>query len=425
MEKLLSRRSAVTLLSVIEMLERFSYFGMRSLLVMYVVDSQAFALDNQEAFDYYSIFALLIAVVPLPTGIITDFLLKQNRAVVIGGIVAAAGYLLLIFEDPLVFVIGLLAIIVGTSLVRPNLAVLLGRLFDKRERRRDVAFTGYYLMINLGAFLGAFLLGYFQEELGWPVVFGLAGGVTLLYLLIFYFVKEQLPIIEQNLEEVPVTKSYEQVLDAPDIVQQPSVGKSISFILLFTALVALFWGIYQMVSSAYTQFVVQNAPFEFFGVEIPQSITYSLPSFFSMPVMLILFLIWSTGKMGSSYTKFIYAMFLISVAAFLASFMSALSIAISPVPVVTSFMIILALAETLIAPIAQSYLTRLSDVRYSSTIFGAYLLLLYLGSKAVTLLLNVDSVNQWLLPVAGIAALTAVLLIIFRKRLLQLVNGID
>ena len=122
------------------------------MIVLFAIGSSGLDMDSNDALYYYGLFTMLVYVVPLLTGLITDFSIKQKNAVILGGVLSLIGYLLITTGQMTAVALGLLLIAFGTGFVNPNLTVLLGRFYDKSERNRDFGFIFYYLMINVGAF---------------------------------------------------------------------------------------------------------------------------------------------------------------------------------------------------------------------------------------------------------------------------------
>jgi POT family proton-dependent oligopeptide transporter len=172
-----------------EMWERFSYYGMRALLVLYMTDSarRGLAIDTETAGAIYGLYTFGVYALALPGGWIADRLLGQRRTILIGGIVIAAGHytlglpLVLKGSEYWSFYLGLVLVVIGTGLLKPNVSAIVGELYSNEEpARRDAGFSIFYMGINLGAFLGPILCGWFAETIDWHVGFSLAGiGMTL------------------------------------------------------------------------------------------------------------------------------------------------------------------------------------------------------------------------------------------------------
>jgi proton-dependent oligopeptide transporter, POT family len=166
-----------------EMWERFSYYGMRALLVLYL--TKAIGLDRPAALNIYAIYTGLIYLTPLIGGRLADLYLGQRKAVFIGGVLMALGQFALTQRELLNFGLGLL--IVGNGFFKPNISTMVGTLYPQGDHRRDGAYTIFYMGINLGAFLSPLVCGPLGERIGWGYGFAAAGMGMILGLLTFVF----------------------------------------------------------------------------------------------------------------------------------------------------------------------------------------------------------------------------------------------
>ena len=166
-----------------EMWERFSYYGMRALLVLFMVagvEKGGMALDEQTANAIYGLYTAAVYLVALPGGWLADRWLGARRAVWNGGWLIAAGHICLALPHRQTFFVGLGVIVLGTSLLKPNISAMVGQLYPEGGARRDAGFTIFYVGINLGAALGPALCGRLAERVGWHAGFGVAAVGMLL-----------------------------------------------------------------------------------------------------------------------------------------------------------------------------------------------------------------------------------------------------
>lgn len=166
-----------------EMWERFSYYGMRALLVLYLVNFVQ--LERSEALEIYAIFTGLVYLTPILGGMLADTILGQRKAIFIGGILMSLGQFALA-AGPSWLNLGLGLIIVGNGFFKPNISTIVGSLYKENDPRRDGGFTIFYMGINLGAFLSPLICGYLGEKVSWSLGFGAAGIGMLLGVVIFY-----------------------------------------------------------------------------------------------------------------------------------------------------------------------------------------------------------------------------------------------
>ncbi len=169
-----------------EMWERFSYYGMRALLVFYMLKGFLKYQDAQ-AYSVYGAYTALVYMTPFFGGLLADRLLGCRRAVVIGGILMAAGHLLMTVETAMAFYFALALLIVGNGFFKPNISAIVGSLYAQFPERRDAGFTIFYIGINLGAAMSPLLCGYVGETYGWHWGFGIATIGMLAGLAVFVF----------------------------------------------------------------------------------------------------------------------------------------------------------------------------------------------------------------------------------------------
>ncbi|MEE9303174.1 MAG: peptide MFS transporter [Thiotrichaceae bacterium] len=188
-----------------EMWERFSYYGMRALLVLYLVNHLEF--DRANALEIYATYTGLVYLTPVLGGYLADRYLGNHRAILIGAIVMALGHFAMAFEHLLYVALGLL--VIGNGFFKPNISTLVGQLYQEDDERRDSGFTLFYMGINLGAFLSPLVCGTLGEMFGWHYGFAAAGVGMLLGLLIFLYGQHLL---------TPVNTAQTQIINRTDWV---------------------------------------------------------------------------------------------------------------------------------------------------------------------------------------------------------------
>jgi POT family proton-dependent oligopeptide transporter len=160
-----------------EMWERLSYYGMRALLVLFMADAArgGMGFSTKVAGAIYGLYTGAVYLAALPGGWVADRLLGAQRAVWYGGIIIAAGHFSLAVPGTRTFFLGLLLVVIGTGLLKPNVSAMVGALYPEGGSRRDAGFSIYYMGINLGAFIGPFVCGHLAEKINWHYGFGAAG----------------------------------------------------------------------------------------------------------------------------------------------------------------------------------------------------------------------------------------------------------
>ncbi|WP_034918793.1 peptide MFS transporter [Gillisia sp. CAL575] len=190
-----------------EMWERFSYYGMRAILVLYLVSATTggnagLGWTSTEALALYGWYTMLVYVVSIPGGILADKVFGQKKAVLIGGIILVCGHGILAVEEMWAFYTGLGLIIAGVGLLKPNISTMVGGLYREGDIRRDKGFTIFYIGINLGAFLSSLIVGYVGENIGWHYGFGLAGIAMALGLIVYLWGQKYLTNVGNLLSKV-------------------------------------------------------------------------------------------------------------------------------------------------------------------------------------------------------------------------------
>ena len=175
-----------------EMWERFSYYGLRPLLVLYMaaaLNDGGFGWERSQASAIVGIYAACVYLASLPGGWVADRLLGLRRAIFIGAVLISCGHLSIglsaFAHGKLGFFMGLILIVLGTGLLKPNISAIVGDLYPEGGARRDAGFSIYYMGINIGAFFGQIATGYLGEKIGWHFGFGAAGAGMLAGLAVF------------------------------------------------------------------------------------------------------------------------------------------------------------------------------------------------------------------------------------------------
>ncbi len=186
-----------------EMWERFSYYGMRALLIFYL--TQHWLFNDSRSNLIYGAYVSLVYITPVLGGYLADRYLGHRKAVMFGAVLITIGHALMTVEGSggqndatiNIFWLALSFIIVGTGFLKANISVMVGQLYPKTDLRRDGAYTIFYIGINLGSAIGVILAGYLGQTIGWKYGFGAAGVGMFLGLIVFYFGKPLLSIASE------------------------------------------------------------------------------------------------------------------------------------------------------------------------------------------------------------------------------------
>lgn len=198
-----------------EMWERFSYYGMRALLTVFLISEitkGGWGWSNEEAMGLYAWYTSLVYATPLIGGMIADKLTGFKKAILIGALLMTLGHASMAMEgfDANFFYVGLGLMILGNGMFKPNISSMVGQLYPDKSSKKDAGYTIFYMGINAGAFLGSLLCGYLGEKIGWHYGFGLAGVFMFFGMLQFYFGQKIFGVIGNK----PENKAEQQKREA-------------------------------------------------------------------------------------------------------------------------------------------------------------------------------------------------------------------
>jgi len=237
-----------------EMWERFSYYGMRAILVLFLTSSimnEGWGWEREDALVLYGWYTGLVYFTPLIGGILADKFLGYRNATVMGAFIMALGHgsMALEYYADAFFFLGIGLLIIGNGLFKPNISSIVGQLYKDDDIRKDGAYTIFYMGINAGAFLGILLCGYLGEKVGWHWGFGLAGIFMFFGMLQFYYAQEIFGSIGLKPEK-KAKNSNEEVKTPITSVE----WDRISVILVFSAATIFFWWAFEQAGGSMTIF---------------------------------------------------------------------------------------------------------------------------------------------------------------------------
>lgn len=405
-----------------EMWERFSYYGMRALLIFYL--TQHWLFNDAKSNLIYGAYTSLVYITPVLGGYLADRYLGQRKAVLFGGILLALGHATMAVEgvggqnDPTinVFWFALALIIVGSGFLKANISVMVGQLYRLTDMRRDAAYTIFYMGINVGAALGTILVGYLGQRIGWNWGFGLAGIGMVAGLIVFVLGKKVL--LGAGEAPAPLERSKEILLygtglaavavmwalvQYQDVIQTLLIISGVALlgyvlyeafklekeprerifaILFLIALNPLFWGLFEQAGGSLNLYTDR---FVAIG-DVPASIFQSIN-----PIYIILFApvfaaLWvALGKRGlepSAPAKFGLALLQVG-AGFLVFVLGANSVgsdAMTPVIFVFLIYLLHTTGELCLSPVGLSAMNRLAPSFMASLIMGAWFYMTAVGN---------------------------------------------
>jgi POT family proton-dependent oligopeptide transporter len=411
-----------------EMWERFSYYGMRAILVFYL--TKHFLFDEKPAYGIYGAYTSLVYITPVIGGYLADKYLGARKAVLAGGVFISTGHLLIaLVEGPQGqqgaylngFYLGLAFIIIGTGFLKANISVLVGQLYPRGDTRRDGAFSIFYMGINLGAFIGPILVGYLGERVGWSYGFGAAGIGMLLGLVVFVLFRRELhdagqPVDPERLARCTVLGlSCEWVIYLSAIVAVgiawllvrnndivglglggfalltvayilwrsvftlPRVERDRIFAALYLiALSPLFWALFEQAGSSLNVFTDERVDRHLFGWEMPASWFQSVNSFWIITLAPLFGYLWtSLGKRGlepSAALKFALGLIQIGLGFLVLVAGAGTNGAMTPMIFVVLLYMLHSMAELCFSPVGLSSMTRLSTRHMVGLMMGTWFL---------------------------------------------------
>ena len=424
-----------------EMWERFSYYGMRAILVLYLVrsttDSNAgLGWTNAEALQLYGWYTMLVYVASIPGGWIADNLLGQKKAVLYGGILLVAGHSILAIEELWAFYTGLGLIIAGVGMLKPNISTMVGGLYKQGDIRRDKGFTIFYIGINVGAFLSSLIVGTVGEVYGWHYGFGLA-GIGMALGLIQYLAGQK------YLKGVGDFLGTSQNEEDRDSLKRPlsKIEKDRVIVLILSFLmVIVFFGAFEQAGGLMNLYASEKTnrmlsfSLPFIGNEIPASWFQSLNAMFIIFLGTAVAGYWATrklkGKEASSLFKMIMGLVIMGAGFF---FMTGATLQYESTGSSAMYWLVLAhllhtIGELSLSPVSLSFVTKLAPAKYASLMMGLYFATTGLGNKLAGLLGESASQFGEFSVFTGIAVfciLFALLIFVFFKKLKELTHGAE
>lgn len=418
-----------------EMWERFSYYGMRAILVLYLIAQTGDAnpglgWDNKEALSLYGTYTMLVYVMSVPGGWIADRFLGQKQSVLIGGILLVLGHGILSFEDLWAFYTGLGLIVAGVGMLKPNISTMVGGLYKPGDIRRDKGFTIFYIGINVGAFLASILVGYVGEIYGWHYGFGLAAIGMTLGLIQYVLGQKHLKYVGNSLKKEPnpeVVAAAKRPLTAIE-------KDRMKVLLLSFLIVIVFWGAYEQAGGLMNIYAMDNTDRMLGSFEIPASWFQSLNALFIILLGTFIAVYWAKrklkGKISTSLFKMCVGLIIMGFGFF---FMTGAAAQFNAEGSSAMYWLVLAylfhtVGELCLSPVALSYITKLTPVKYASIMMGIYFAMTGFGDKIAGMLgESASSLGEWTV-FTGIAIFSVCfgfLVLAVRKPLERLTHGVE
>ena len=376
-----------------EMWERFSYYGMRAFLILYMVAPAAaggLGLSDAHAASIYGTYTGSAWGAAILGGLAADRLLGQYNAVFLGGTVIALGHFTLAFKALWSFYAGLALIVVGTGLLKPNVSILVGSLYEQGDPRRDSGFSLFYMGINSGALIGPLIAGYLAQRVDWHAGFAAAGVGMALGLTQYWLGRSRLATGMSRLAAENAERRRQRAEAVRGAQPAPAFTaaewKRLVVIVILFVFASLFWGAYEQAGSTLNLFADRYTRLSVLGWKFPSSWLQSVQPIFVVilaPVFAWLWR-WLGRHEPSSPAKFGFGLLFVGLAFLLLVPAGAMAqnagIKVSPFWLVWAYFIT-ELGELCLSPVGLSVVTKLSPARVVGLMMGVFFLSNAAGNK--------------------------------------------
>ncbi len=403
-KEILGHPKGLFVLFFAEMWERFSFYGMRALLVLYmtqylfleiekgkevlgfsflrgIIETVYGPMTNQAlSSQIYGLYTGLVYATPFLGGIIADRMIGQKRSVYVGGILMAIGHFLMAVES--LFFPALIFLIFGNGFFKPNISTQVGGLYEQGDRRRDRAFTIFYMGINIGAFFSPLVCGTLGQKVGWHYGFGAAGVGMLIGLLVYHFGRKHLPE-DPKLALTHTHNAQTSHIDEPFTAVEKK--KIWSLVVIFTVTV-LFWGVYEQQGNTMQLWADSSTDWNILGFDVPSTWFQSFNPFIIFLMAPIMDRIWGwqsrRGQEPTSAGKMAIGCFFMA-AAFVVMVINTKMVGASEKSNVLwlfGMTYLFTMGELYLSPIGLSLVTKLSPARVVSMMMGLWFFASFLGN---------------------------------------------
>lgn len=437
MEKktILGHPTGLFVLFFTELWERFSFYGMRAILVLYLTaetqgSNPGLGWDNASALELYGWYTMFVYLMSIPGGLLADRWIGQKKAVLVGGILIIIGQFVLAIDSIAAFAAGLILIVSGVGALKPNISTMVGGLYRKGDAKRDAGFTIFYIGINIGAFSAPLLVGYFGEVVDWHLGFSLAGFGMILGQIVYVFGQKHL---------VGIGDSHHASEESKALMSKPlsKIEKDRMIVLMLSFLIMIvFWGAYEQAGGFMNLYAKQTVDRVVFGFEIPASFLQSLHAFYVILLGAPMAAFWLWWKRKGLESSAIFKMGLGTIImglGFMALVGAAYEVSVLALEKASLYWLLLSyllhvIGELSSSPIALSFITKLAPAKYASFMMGAYFAVTGLGNKLAGLIGEAAENAGALEVFTGVSIFCigcGLLLLLFVKRLKALAHGAE
>jgi POT family proton-dependent oligopeptide transporter len=391
------------LLFGVEMWERFSFYGMRAFLTLFLISNVGkggFGWSKEDASHLYGWYQGLVYLTPLIGGWLADRVLGTHRSIIIGGIVIASGHFCLALPSQATFFLGLGLIIVGTGFFKSNISTMVGQLYDEKDRRRDAAFTIFYMGINLGAAMGQIVCPKLADSYNWHVGFSAAGFGMVLGLVVYLVFKRR---FLGGIGDVPASRAakMETAASAPARPLTTLDKHGIAAIAILAFFNIFFWMAFEQAGSSMTFFAEERTRRMFLGINFLAPYFQSVNAIAVITLAPVFAWMWTRLEARnwapSTGVRFALGLFLLGsgfVVLVIGARISDAGARVSPLWLIVTY-ILHTCGELCLSPIGLSMVTKLAPKRFASLAMGAWFFSMFIADLSAGLVAGtVDKVAR-------------------------------
>ena len=372
-----------------EMWERFSYYGMRAILLLYMVapaSSGGLGFATEKGTSVYGWYTMGVYAMSIPGGWIADRFLGLYRSVLVGGIIIALGHFSMVFPSTQMFYLGLCLVVIGTGMLKPNVSSLVGTLYDREDVRRDAGFSVFYMGINVGAFIAPLICGPLAQRIDWHWGFGAAGIGMTFGVIQYWFGKRYLIGNEAPRTDSSQAREDHTTKQADVTPLTKTDWNRIIVIFILFVFATLFWAAFEQAGSSLNLFADRLTDLNMFGTDVPSSTFQSIQPLFVIVLSPLFGLLWL--RMGSrepsSPAKFMLGLIFVGIGFLLlvpaSGIAQSAGVKVSPWWLVGVYFFH-TVGELCLSPVGLSMVTKLAPARIVGLMMGVWFLSLSLGNK--------------------------------------------
>ena len=373
----------------LEVWERFSYYGMRAILVLFLVSNKneanpGMGWDQNNALELYGWYTALVYIACIPGGFISDKFLGKKKSLMVGGWLLCFGHLSLALQSNFFFFLGLVLIILGVGLLKPNISSLVGHLYSKKNDLREQGFTIFYIGINIGAFLSSIIVGFIGEYYGWHYGFSIAGLGMVIGQIVFLNGSKHI-IDYSEIRDERVTTKFQGAFKMTKIESDRLKVLIISFLIII-----IFWASFEQAGGLMNLYAFEKTDRTIsflnnwiFPASWFQSVNPLMIIIFGLPISSFWLKLKKQGYETSSIFKMIIGLAIMGTGFIFMYFASNES---SQYGKSAMYWIFLAyffhtIGELCASPVILSFITKLAPLKYVSSIMGIYFASIGIGNK--------------------------------------------